>query len=144
MNWLILRDMDHDADCAAQLMQSLVNKSHPQFCLRIAVREAESWLMADHASLADFLHVSAIRMPERPDTLESPKSQLVALARKSRDRNVRLALIPSEGSGIKTGPEYSAWMVDYAATHWDVGRAVKSGRSPSLGRAIARLRTLAQ
>jgi hypothetical protein len=36
-------------------------------CFRLAVHAAESWLLADSASLAAFLGVSAARLPNDPD-----------------------------------------------------------------------------
>ncbi|MEO8714989.1 MAG: hypothetical protein ABI369_08245, partial [Acetobacteraceae bacterium] len=47
---LVLRDLDHDAPCPAELVAKLLPARHPRLLLRICPRESEAWLMADHAA----------------------------------------------------------------------------------------------
>ena len=49
LNWLILRDLDHDAPCASALIEHLVPHARlsPRVSLRIPVRAMESWILAD-------------------------------------------------------------------------------------------------
>ena len=109
----------------------------PGFTLRIAVRMVESWLMADAESMADALRVNLRQIPARPDLLQDPKRDLVNLARRSRRVEVRRALVPSERSGARVGPDYLKFMRDYVRLHWRP--AVAAERSPSLDRALRRL-----
>src|SRR5262245_64345929 len=44
--WLILRDLDHDADCAPMLVAKHAMSGN-RSALRIPVRSAEAWLLAD-------------------------------------------------------------------------------------------------
>jgi hypothetical protein len=105
-------------------------------CFRIAVREAEAWLMADRAAFADALGVSLVRIPDQPESLADPKLTIVNLARRSRKRAVQVGLVPEQGAGISIGPEYAAWMIDFAQNQWDPSRAVASAEVPSLERTL--------
>src|SRR5258707_10499772 len=42
--WLVLRDLNHDASCAPELLRSRLPNPSPQMHFRIAVREIETWL----------------------------------------------------------------------------------------------------
>lgn len=44
--WVVLIDLDHDADCAPTLRNRLLRDPSPALCLRIAVRAIEAWLLA--------------------------------------------------------------------------------------------------
>lgn len=142
MKWFVLRDLDNDEKCAPRLRGALLKENDPRLCFRIAVREAESWLMSDARSLAAFLKVSENRIPEAPDSIGDPKQALVSLARKSSRLDVRAALVPHPRSGLSSGPEYASWMTKFAAAHWNIADAVESQRSPSLVKAVSRLKEL--
>lgn len=61
--WLVLRDMDHDAPCAAALHKRLMPQPSEGFVFRIAVRSVESWLIADRKGIARYLATwSALRL----------------------------------------------------------------------------------
>ena len=53
--WLILIDLDNDADCAPPVREEWVPDPALHLCFRIAVREVEAWLMADATTLARYL-----------------------------------------------------------------------------------------
>ena len=142
MKWLILRDLDWDGGCAPELRGKMLAETDPYLCFRIAVREAESWLLADSRSMADFLRISENRVPVLPDRIDNPKEALVSLARSSKKSDVRAALIPHPRSGLSSGPEYASWMTKFAAQHWNLNDAVASGRSPSLIKAVNRIKQL--
>jgi hypothetical protein len=142
MKWLVLRDLDRDGQCAPELRNRLLVGGDPHLCFRIAVREAESWLTADSSSMAAFLHISERKMPEAPDQIDGPKEKIVSLARVSRRNAVREALVPHPKSGLSSGQEYPSWMAEYASRHWNLTDAVASQRSPSLIKAVDRIREL--
>lgn len=142
MKWLILRDLDRDGKCAPELRKELLGANDPRLCFRIAVREVESWLMADPSSIAQFLRVSPSKIPEWPDQIDDPKEKLIALARGSTKVSVKAALVPHPKSGLPTGPEYTSWMAEFASRHWDLPGAVASSRSPSLVKAVQRISEL--
>jgi len=53
--WIVLIDLDQDANCAPTAKTAWLATSATQMCFRIAVRAVESWLLADRESLAAFL-----------------------------------------------------------------------------------------
>lgn len=71
--WVILVDLDHDHDCAPPFKKSCLPNPAPFMCFRIAVREIESWLLADRERMAKFLDVNIHRIPHNPEELDSPK-----------------------------------------------------------------------
>ncbi|MGQ0742865.1 MAG: hypothetical protein ACT4OS_00705 [Acidimicrobiales bacterium] len=141
--WLVLRDLDRDdsAACIPDLLSSLVGGSTaPRMALRVAVRAAESWLMADRAGFAAHFRLSSGLVPLSPDDLEDPKRSLVDLCRRSRSGAVRGGMVPRPGSGRRVGAEYTAMVRQFALEVWspDVARSA----SPSLDRAMAKMAQL--
>ena len=140
--WLVLVDLDRDADCAPPLRAAWLPDPAPQLCFRVAVRAIESWLLADAETIANFLGVARGKIPAQPETLSHPKTALVDLARTSRRRDIRLDMVPREGSGRAVGPAYTSRLIEYVDNHWRPAEAAK--RAESLARAIRCLRRLAR
>ncbi len=140
--WLILRDLDHDAECAPALRNSLSSNDPELLCLRIVVREIEAWLMLDRESMCSFLRVRPSRIPNDPEGLDDPKQSLVNAARTSTSQGIRMALVPKPGAGASEGPEFAAQMVDFVWNHWDVQRALADNPTSSLARAVRCLQRL--
>ncbi|WP_456670374.1 hypothetical protein [Bradyrhizobium sp. USDA 3240] len=140
--WLAIRDMDHDAACAPALRAQNLPSSNELMCFRIAVRETEAWLLADREAFASAIGVPFAQVPIQPETLEDPKLTIVNLARKSRKRAVKIGLVPEQGAGISIGPEYAAWIIEFAHTQWDPTRAVADGNAPSLSRTLRAIKGL--
>lgn len=138
--WFVLRDLDRDAACAGELVRQLVPQRPPLFHLRIAVRSVEAWLLADHVGMAGYLHAPVEKVPRNPDSLESPKTELVNLARKSSSRKIVTDIVPDEGGGRPTGKAYTARVIDFVRNTWRPAAAAE--RSPSLARCLRALRTL--
>jgi hypothetical protein len=142
--WIVLRDLNGDAPCAGGLRADLLERESEYLFLRIPVRAIESWLMADGDAIAEFLHVSPARVPKTPDQEGHPKTSMVNLARNSRRKAIREAMVPRAGSGISVGPEYTAVLIEFAEQQWSPTRAAKSARSPSLSRSFARFQEVVQ
>jgi hypothetical protein len=140
---LVVRDLGHDAACPGQLVETLLPGKCERLCLRIAVREIESWLMADAEALGRFLGVSPGIIAKAPECLDRPKAEMVSLARRSNRAVVRRAMIPDPASGRSVGPAYESCMIEFAQRHWSPERALRDNRAPSLNRTYARLRCLA-
>jgi len=138
--WLILVDLDQDAECAPPLRRQWLPNAAPRMCFRIAVHAVEAWLMADAASLASFLRVPAARIPADPESIPNPKQEVVNLARQSRLAAIREDMVPREGSGCPIGPAYSSRLIEFVNHRWRPEVAAK--RSESLKRAIERLTEL--
>ena len=136
-----LTDLDNNPCPSGLIAKHLPRGRNPGLLLRIAVRELESWLLADAKALAAFLGLSEAAIPREPDELADPKQALVNVARRVRKVALREALVPEDGTSAKVGPDYVGEMGHLIADHWDPARA--ASRSPSLARAreaLARLR----
>lgn len=139
--WMVLVDLDHEADCAPPLCTDWLAASAPRLCFRVAVRAVEAWLMADAEALATFLSVARGKVPSDPEGLAAPKETLVNLARASRKREIREDMVPRQGSGRAIGPAYASRLIEFVSSHWRPAEAAH--RADSLRRAIACLKHLA-
>jgi hypothetical protein len=140
---LVLVDfMDTGLDCPAEVVSQWVPYRQPTLLFRIVVRELESWLLADKENLADFLNISAAKIPTNPERLKDPKLTLVNLARSSRSKSIREALVPDPGSATaKEGRLYTSEMVRFIQERWDIANA--RGNSESLNKCCIRLEEMA-
>jgi len=135
--FLLLTDLDK-ANCAPTLIKEwLPVPMHPNLIFRVAVREVESWLLADRENFARFLGIAVELMPVKPDTLPDPKSVLITLALKSRNRRLREDIVPRAGSTSKQGPNYNGRLITFVEGQWDPTAA--SDGSDSLRRTIEAL-----
>ncbi len=140
--WIVLVDLDKDADCAPPILDKWVPAPAPNLCFRIAVREVEAWLMADAQTLARYLSLGSGKIPAEPERLERPKDAMVDLARRSRRMDIRKDMVPRERSGRRVGPAYTSRLIEYTQKHWQP--EVASRHTESLRRAINCLRKLAR
>ena len=138
--WIVLVDLNHEAECAPPLRDAWLHQPAPTMCFRVAVREVESWLLADRGRLARFLRVPISRVPTTPEAIEDPKRALVELAARSRRRDIREDMVPRPGSGRTVGPAYASRLIEFVGTHWNP--EVAAGSSDSLRRCLVRLREM--
>lgn len=138
--WLVLRDLDHDAPCGPELVTRVLPNRSQWMRFRVAVREMESWLLADSEMLSRYFKVSRALVPNEPERLPDPKLALVNLARRSRSSAVRRDMVPQPGTSSTVGPGYVSRISEFAGTHWrpDVARL----NSLSLHRCIERVAEL--
>ena len=135
----LLTDLDSPSNCPPNLIQSWIRGSpNPGFFLRVAVMEVESWVLADREAVAQFLSVPVSRIPRQTDEIAAPKERIVSLARRSRSRTIREALVPAPGSTAPVGNEYNPRLIEFVRESWDLARAASV--SPSLKRTLERLR----
>lgn len=139
--WLVLRDLDRDAECPPELAARLLPEPAERMQFRIAQRSVESWLLGDRNAIARFLSVAQVRIPRDPENLPNAKIALIDIARTSNRRDIREGLVPSVGSRRIVGPEYSATMTSFVDQEWSIERAIAGGGVPSLSRALDALRS---
>lgn len=139
---LALTDLDMRLCCRLLLDEWLGagHSHHRDLLLRICVREAESWLMADPDPLAGLLRLPCTRIPHQPELLADPKRALLDLAVRAPAR-VRNGLLPRAGSTARIGPDYNALLCPLVAKRWDIAKAAT--RAPSLAKARQRVAELA-
>lgn len=139
--WAVLVDLDLDADCAPPFRTSWLPAPSRYMCFRVAVREVESWLIADQQHIARFLGVAVSRIPVMPETLDHPKETMVDLARQSRKREIREDMVPRPGSGRAVGPAYTSRLIEFASDQVNGWRPdIAASNSESLRRCLACLR----
>ena len=135
--WLVLRDLNSDAECAPLLRHNLLPNPAPHMVFRLAVREVESWLLADRDAFAQFFSVHVQNISDEPESIVNPKRHLVDIVRRSRSRQMRSEIVPRAGSGRSVGPGYRGRITDFVRMAWSPTTA--SHRSDSLRRCLDRL-----
>ena len=136
---LLLTDLDV-AVCAPELIREwLGGAAHPNFMLRVAVREVEAWLLADGHNMADFLGLAPSALPANIEAVAEPKEEIVRLASTSPDPEIRDNLAPRPGSTATTGRLFTRSLIGYVRDRWDVNAA--AGNADSLARALRALRS---
>ncbi len=138
MPFFVLTDLDNYA-CATELKTAwLKSAAHPNFLFRVAVREVESWLLADAKGIAMFMGVSKDLIPDTPDALPNPKAKLIELAKRSSKREIREDIVPKKNSTMKIGPNYNARLSSFVNHAWNLQTAIE--HSDSLKRAFNALK----
>ena len=135
--WIVLVDLDRDAQCASEFVARELPHPAPQMIFRVAVRQAEAWLMGDQVNLASYLKVARGRIPGDPEAVLDAKEAMVNLARNSRDRRIRDDMVPTPRSGRKAGPNYAGRLIEFATAHWSP--TVAAQRVESLSRCLRRI-----
>jgi hypothetical protein len=98
---------------------------------RGAVREVESWLLADHEGIRQLMGSRIGRLPSDPDEVRDPKANLLVVARQAT-RSVREDLLRERGRTSKQGVGYDQRLISFIYSTWNPDRA--ASRSPSLQR----------
>ncbi len=138
--WFVLLDLDTDAQCASQAIAQWLPNPSEGMRFRIAVRAIEAWLMADRESMANFLYVASSKIQHTIELDSNPKQTLINIARTSRNKSIRDAIVPRQESGATVGPLYVAQLTEFTEKHWRPDVAQK--HSKSLRRCIDALSTL--
>ena len=140
--WIILVDLNFEAECAPPLRNSWLPQPADKMCFRVAVRKVESWLLGDRERIANFLRVQSVSIPPSPDALPDPRDAMVALAAQSRRPDIREDMLPRPGSGRPIGPAYTSRMIEFVENYWRPEVAARS--SDSLRRCLRRLGEIAR
>lgn len=134
---VVLTDLDR-ANCLVEFRDKwLANTALPNSLLfRIAVRESESWALADHEAMRALIGVRGV-LPVSPDELPDPKQVLLRLAN-GASRSVKAELLKTVDGNLYQGLGYNTCLSEWVGFVWSPQRAAE--RSPSLARARNRLR----
>jgi hypothetical protein len=128
-NWLVVRDLDHDAECAARFVRAHLPRPNRGMRFRLAVRALEAWLLADVEGVAAFFGVARVDVPHAPESLPDPKAALVAVARRSRSRAIREDMVPARDTLAPVGPGYVGRIIEFANSSWSWRRGEKQSES---------------
>ena len=133
---VLLTDLDR-ANCLVEFRAQWLASAPPDNLLfRIAVREVECWVLADHVAMRTLIGAKGV-LPISPDELPDPKQALLGLV-KGAPRQVRDDLLKTIDGRLSQGLGYNARLSEWVNAEWSPDRA--SERSPSLARTRLRLR----
>lgn len=137
---MVLTDLDR-ANCLVEFRDEwLAGRPLPaSMIFRIAVREVESWILADHQAMRELIGNKGV-LPAQPDKLNDPKQALLGLG-KTAPKSVRDDLIRTIEGQLRQGVGYNARLTHWINTAWSPERAAE--RSPSLARARIRIQEAA-
>ena len=135
----MLTDLDHSI-CAPSLMAAwFQGASMPrQFLFCVAVREVESWLLADRTAMAAFLDVSEAKITRDVESISGPKEYLLKLASRA-PRDIRRDLLPAKNAVASQGFGYNSRMGQFVEQYWSPERGGEI--CSSLKRAMDRIAT---
>lgn len=132
---------DTDGQCAVEwLHQWRPSHAPTSLLVRLAVNEAEGWVLADRSAFARHMNVPSGKIPARVDELIDPKAVVLQLIGRSKSRRLRTEMI-SASDPTKQGTGYNLHLCHFVRNHWDCDRAREL--SPSLDRALRSLQSLA-
>lgn len=136
----LITDLDKEK-CAALLISKWIgNRTLPEnLVFRVAVREIEAWLLADHVGMKELLGKGADKLPADPDQLLDPKKSLLKFA-SGAPRAVRNDLLVEPGAVASQGLGYNQRLGEFVRNTWDPNRAASC--SNSLFRTLKRLQQL--
>ena len=138
IQYIILTDLD-DIECPPTFIENWIPfKKSPSLLFSIAVREAESWLLADRKSFADFFGISKARITKDPESINDIKQYIVSLVQHSKKRTIREGLLPK--GTARVGILYNALLEQYIVSSWNTYEAAIS--SKSLNRFIEKIKCL--
>lgn len=139
---ILITDLDN-CPCAPTFVRQWTKdaKLPKNLIFRVAIREVESWIIADNVALSEFFKISQKLIPIVPDELPNPKSTLLSLAQKA-PRNLKEGLVAKKGSLAIQGTEYNIILANFVTKIWNPIRAAEN--SDSLSRAIKRINELAE
>jgi len=138
---IMLTDLDQSA-CPASLIDDWRGRRIlPQtFLFRVAVRETETWLLADREGFSNYSGVPIHRIPVDPENLDNPKEALLELIRRYGNRTAKAEILPSPHSTAKVATTYNQTLCGFVKRSWSIDSAVQS--SNSLKRARQRIEEL--
>lgn len=138
---VVLTDLDQ-RQCPSDLINDWFrNQNKPEdLIFRVAIKEIESWIMADNKGFSEYCGVPINNIPRTPEDLEDPKQTLLNLVKKHSPRDLRLDLVAESGSGAKQGLSYNNRLKEYVTNRWNPIRAANS--APSLAKARCRIKQL--
>jgi hypothetical protein len=132
--FFVLADLDRN-ECPPLLINEWLGEPiHPNLLFRIAVRQVESWILADRNGFAKFLGISVKNLPHNPDEENDSKHALIDIVSRSRKSNLKRAILPIPGGTAKVGPAYNSELSRFIYGYWNLQNAIEC--SPSLRKTV--------
>jgi len=136
IGFLLLTDLDNAA-CVPELIQTWFGcglseypkRKQVNLVFRIAVREIESWVLADRDQFTKYFGLSKHLIPDQTDTIADPKQFLLQLVSKCRKRSLRDDIVPKAGDKRKVGPDYNGRLGEFVYDCWRAEAAISHSAS---------------
>ncbi|MCP4133583.1 MAG: hypothetical protein GY754_21625 [bacterium] len=131
--FIVITDLDKN-ECAPSLRKEwLPFEQDNNLLFRVAIREIESWVLADRKSFSKFLGIQIDLIPIDVDSIIDPKVFLINLARRSRKKDIKDSIVPRKKSTAQIGPDYNTCLSTFVRENWNIEQGVL--HSDSLNRA---------
>jgi len=128
--YIVLTDLDNTPCPPTLINEWFKNISIPKsFIFRVAVKEVESWILADRCNFAKYIGISDTAIPHSVENIPNPKEFLINLARKSPKRDIREDIVPLTGSSAKRGRNYNGSLIKFVNSSWNYQAATKYSKS---------------
>jgi hypothetical protein len=142
---VLITDLDR-YQCAPSLVAEWFGEHELSnfLCFRVAVREIESWLMADRTNFASYLGVSEAKVPREIESENDPKARLISIAKHAR-KDIRDEIVRRSSIGFAQALGYNDALSTFVDSNWNIDAAAE--QSNSLRRAIdglSRLKNLVE
>lgn len=138
---LLITDLDQSRCPSALIASWMVDVKPPQdFIFRVAIREIESWLLADQRAIRKIIGAQASTLPRNLDDIDNPKDLLLRLVERGAARDVKRDLLIKRGEVAAQGLGYNDRLCKHIEAEWNPERAAQ--RSDSLERMLRRLKEL--
>jgi hypothetical protein len=120
--WFVITDLDQ-AECAPSLVREwLPEGCNGKMLFRVAVREIESWLLADKKNFSTFFTVNPASVPAVPDSLNDPKQTIFTIVKQSGERHIQKAILPVD-TKAHIGPGYNEYFIEFIQNYWNIDAA---------------------
>ena len=103
-------------ECLGQLPGKMI--------FRVAVREIESWIMADREMFAKFLRIPESNVTLDPDVLMDPKAEVFRLVREKCTVTRFKKMLPVKNQAV--GVDYNRLICEFVDGHWRVNLIIFS------------------
>jgi hypothetical protein len=136
--YIVLTDLDNK-DCPVELKRDWFTfTQNKNLLFRVAVREVETWLLADRTNFARYLGVTADRIQIDVEGISDPKQFIINLAKRSRLKKIKQDIVPV--GSAKVGPNYNTSISKFIYDKWNIELA--KAHSESLRRFVDRVKAL--
>ncbi|NRD08540.1 DUF4276 family protein [Rathayibacter agropyri] len=138
---IVFTDLDRK-HCAPGLIADWrkgVTFDTPNLVIRVAVQEAETWMIADAEGVSSLLGRPSLAVPAQVDDINDPKEWLLRAGTHSA-RSFRQRFTRVERNRLLQGVEYNSILESFVLEDWNPEAARE--RSESLDRAVKAIRTL--
>ena len=144
LKFLIIVDLDK-TNCVVDFIKKhfhnvSLNKG---LIFRVAIREIESWILADKIGFCNYFKVPKKHLQINPDDLHDPKQFLIETIKKyCKNKRRKEDITVQKGSNAIVGPAYNSALIEFIKDAWCIESARQN--SPSLNRCIVALEKLSE